>query len=77
MAKLTAEEKTQRQQQTAALLATINKASGVPVNDTSMAKGYFEKAGVKVTTNPATNEVKIDGKPAADYTKPSGKTAIA
>lgn len=76
MAKLTAEEKTQRQQQTAALLATINKASGVPVNDTSMAKGYFEKAGVKVTTNPATNEVKIDGKPAADYTKPSGKTAI-
>lgn len=76
MAKLTAEEKTQRQQQTAALLATINKASGVPVNDTSMAKGYFEKAGVKVTTNPATKEVKIDGKPAADYTKPSGKTAI-
>lgn len=67
MAVLSAEEKAQRNRDTAALLAKINEVTGTRNTAQTMQTEFFKKAGVNIGINSKTNAVTIDGKSVKDY----------
>lgn len=63
MAALTAEERLQRAENTASLLAKINESTGTKNTAQTMQTEYFKNAGVQVDIDSKTNKVKISTTP--------------